>query len=91
LTAMVSYGMFTEKEKVMSHDYDDFDMQAERNIYPWCDDESYDSNYDDHDDFYGESMDYDDYNDDMDGDHDSGMTSAGWGTDEDYGYYGEDY
>lgn len=23
-------------------------------------------------------------NDDMDGDHDSAMTSAGWGTDEDY-------
>lgn len=27
----------------------------------------------------------------MDGDHDSGMTSAGWGTDEDYGFYGEDF
>ena len=25
----------------------------------------------------------------MDGDHDSAMTSAGWGNDEDYGYYGE--
>ena len=46
-----------------------------------------DMNYDDHDDFYGESLDYDDYNDDMDGDHDSAMTSCGWGTDEDYGYY----
>lgn len=52
-----------------------------------------DMNYDDHDDFYGEAMDYDDYNDDMDGDHDSAMTSCGWGTDEDYGYYddGEDF
>lgn len=31
------------------------------------------------------------YNDDyMDGDHDSAMTSIGWGTDEDYGYIGED-
>jgi hypothetical protein len=49
-----------------------------------------DCSYDDHDDFYGESMDYDDYNDDMDGDHDSAMTSAGWGTDEDYGHY-EDF
>jgi len=49
-----------------------------------------DMNYDDHDDFYGEVMDYDDYNDDMDGDHDSAMTSCGWGTDEDYGYFGED-
>lgn len=50
-----------------------------------------DMNYDDHDDFYGESMDYDDYNDDMDGDHDSAMTSCGWGTDEDYGYYDDNY
>jgi hypothetical protein len=23
----------------------------------------------------------------MDGDHDSAMTSCGWGTDEDYGFY----
>ena len=28
---------------------------------------------------------YGDYGDSMDGDHDSAMTSAGWGTDEDYG------
>lgn len=27
---------------------------------------------------------------DMDGDHDSSMASAGFGTDEDYGCYGED-
>ena len=27
-----------------------------------------------------------DYDDSMDGDHDSAMASAGWGTDEDYGY-----
>ena len=40
-----------------------------------------DANYDDYNDFYDDSM---------DGDHDSAMTSAGWGTDEDYGYYGED-
>jgi hypothetical protein len=31
-----------------------------------------------------------DFNDDMDGDFDSAMTSAGFGTDEDYGYYGDD-
>lgn len=30
------------------------------------------------------------YGDDMDGDHDSAMASCGWGTDEDYGYYGGD-
>ena len=77
--------------------------------------------YDDYNDFYGENMDYSDYNDEvfemdgvecghedgfeddemdstyddyyddsMDGDHDSAMTSAGWGTDEDYGCYGDD-
>lgn len=30
------------------------------------------------------------YDDPMDGDHDSAMASAGWGTDEDYGYYGDE-
>lgn len=69
-----------------------------------------DMNYDDHNDFYQECENYndyyidenevdeddddfydDDYDDSMDGDHDSAMESAGWGTDEDYGYYGEDY
>jgi hypothetical protein len=30
----------------------------------------------------------DEPNEDMDGDFDSGMASAGFGTDEDYGYYG---
>ena len=70
----------------MSQDsFDRFDEMAERTIWPWIDDESHDSddaNYDDHDDFFDESM---------DGDHDSAMESAGWGTDEDYGYFGEDY
>ncbi len=28
--------------------------------------------------------------DQMDGDHESALRDAGWGTDEDYGYYGED-
>jgi len=31
-----------------------------------------------------------DYDESMDGDFDSAMTSAGFGTDEDYGYYGSD-
>ncbi len=31
--------------------------------------------------------DEDDYDDSMDGDHDSAMASCGWGTDEDYGCY----
>jgi hypothetical protein len=29
------------------------------------------------------------YDDSMDGDATSALASAGWGTDEDYGYYGE--
>ena len=33
----------------------------------------------------------DEYDDSMDGAHDSAMASAGFGTDEDYGYYGEEY
>ena len=33
----------------------------------------------------------DDINESMDGDFDSAMTSAGFGTDEDYGCFGEDY
>ena len=32
-----------------------------------------------------------DYDDSMDGDWDSGMASAGYGTDEDYGYAGDEY
>ena len=55
--------------------------------------------YDDVEDFYGECMDTDlsDYEveddsfaDSMDGDAESALASAGWGTDEDYGYYGDD-
>jgi hypothetical protein len=35
-------------------------------------------------------LDDDYYDDSMDGDHDSSMASAGWGTDEDYGYFGDE-
>jgi len=38
-----------------------------------------------------DDIDDDSYDDSMDGDFDSAMTSAGWGTDEDYGDYGDDY
>lgn len=44
-----------------------------------------DEGYYEDDEYYDE-----DYDDSMDGDWDTGMASAGWGTDEDYGYYGED-
>jgi hypothetical protein len=32
-----------------------------------------------------------DYDESMDGDFDSAMTSAGWGTDEDYGFASDTY
>ena len=37
-----------------------------------------------------EMAEQDSYDDSMDGDHDSAMASAGFGTDEDYGYYGDE-
>ena len=37
-----------------------------------------------------DAMDADTYDESMDGDFDSAMASAGMGTDEDYGYYGDD-
>ena len=40
------------------------------------------------DNFVASFMDVE-YNESMDGDFDSAMASAGMGTDEDYGYYGE--
>jgi hypothetical protein len=57
-----------------------------------------DMNYDDYNDFYDEDISAEDlgngwndsYDDSMDGDHDSAMESCGWGTDESYGYYGDD-
>ncbi len=73
------------------NDYNDFhdgvDADDRTNDY-WASDD--DLNRDDFNDFTDE----DDYDDSMDGDHESGLASAGWGTDEDYGFYGdynEDY
>ena len=51
-------------------------------------DNAYDEDYYDDEECYIEE-DY--YDDSMDGDFDSAMRDAGWGTDEDYGYYGEDF
>jgi hypothetical protein len=53
--------------------------------------------YDDYNDFYREDEIEEDnvwddsYDDSMDGDFDSAMRDAGYGVDEDYGYYGEDF
>jgi hypothetical protein len=88
--------MFTEKEKVMSHPDPCFDPDNSHEEDGMVSNFT-DYHYDYSDDFYGDEpeMDdndfYDDYDDSMDGDHDSAMESAGWGTDEDYGYYGEDF
>ena len=41
-------------------------------------------------DIIEESTDDSDYDESMDGDFDSGMASAGFGTDEYYGYYGDE-
>ena len=94
-----------DEENTMSQDsFDRFDDMAERTIWPWIDDANYDdhdafcgedsSSYHPDADHEVESQfddSDDDFDDSMDGDHDSAMESAGWGTDEDYGYYGEDY
>ncbi len=55
-----------------------------------CDDDEDEMTQEEYDRVYADVNDYDDS---MDGDFDSGMASAGYGTDEDYGYYGgnEDY
>lgn len=58
---------------------DEHDMMQESILWPWIDDPSCDAS--DEDNYCDESM---------DGDHDSAMESCGWGTDEDYGYYGGD-
>ena len=54
---------------------------------------AYDTNFNDYMDACDidtDDLDEDsDYDDSMDGDFDSAMASAGYGTDEDYGYYGD--
>ena len=52
-------------------------------------DEELEDRMDDAHEEYNDPDDY--YNDSMDGDFDTAMRDAGFGTDEDYGYYGEDY
>jgi hypothetical protein len=68
---------------------DEHDMMAEQQLYPWLDDPSCDASCDPSDeDNYDPDADADPG--DMDGDHESGFSSAGWGTDESYGFYGDD-
>jgi hypothetical protein len=67
--------------------FDRFDDMAERTIWPHCDDY-----HDDTVDPYWNDED-DGYDDNMDGDFDSAMRDAGFGTDENYGTYdsGDDW
>ena len=74
-------GMYFENDDV---DDEMFYGEDSAGYHPDADHEI-ESQFDDADDEY---YDDDDYNDMMDGDFDSGMASAGHGTDEDYGYYG---
>jgi len=70
----------------MPNDYEE--MEQESRLYPWIDDQGQEWDVEIEDEDWNDDEDWDD---EMDGDWDSGMSSAGWGTDEDYGYYGEDF
>ena len=53
-------------------------------------DDEMNPDYDDHDDFhYGEDISADDIENMWDEEGDESMDSCGWGTDEDYGNFGE--
>lgn len=70
-------------------DYNDFFDEDSSNYHPDAEHEI--STHVDYDENEEDDVWNDDYDDSMDGDFDSAMRDAGWGTDEDYGYYGEDY
>ena len=70
----------TPSENIYRSDYDEIDGLVD--VEGYCD-EMMEGVDDYHEDDY--------YDDSMDGDFDSVMRDAGFGTDEDYGYYGEDY
>jgi len=86
----------TPGNNIYNSDYDEIDGLVD--VEGYCDEmiegfSEYDEELEDRmDDAHEEYNDPDDYYDDsMDGDFDSAMRDAGFGTDEDYGYYGEDY
>ena len=60
---------------------DEHDMMAEQQLYPWLDDPSCDPSCDASDE---DNYDCDADPGDMDGDHESGFSSAGWGVEESY-------
>ena len=66
-----------------NYDYSD-------DFYGECED--YNDYYIEENDAYedeDENEDVDGFDDSLDGDHESGLASCGWGTDEDYGHYGD--
>ena len=72
-----------EDDDMNYDDYNDFYGEG-------LDYDDYNDGRDDYDDENSGEIDWhDEIDDSMDGDHDSAMTSAGWGTDEDYGHYGD--
>lgn len=76
---------FTAAEEAEYNAYFDATEAARENDeYEW-DGSRMDDEYEDY--YADEDSDIDES---MDGDFDSAMRDAGWGTDEDYGYYGDD-
>ncbi len=76
----------------MAYNYDDYEAfygEDSASYHPDADHEIA-SQFDEEEEENEDEEWSDDYDDSMDGDHESGLASAGWGTDEDYGYYGED-
>lgn len=76
--------------------FDDFDNGMEINEIAGADREEYNEWLDRVDAEFDDDMMYDDdgeweIDDAMDGDHESALASAGWGTDEDYGLYSDEY
>jgi hypothetical protein len=87
------YNQRKKRSNLMSHpdplhDYeneleDDIDMDDDDSDYG-----GFDSELERQNDIYESDDDFDDEDDSMDGDHESALASAGFGTDEDYGSYG---
>ena len=76
----------TPSDNIYRSDYDDVDGIVDVDGYG---EDAYNDGWDVDD--YEDGYEDDYYDDSMDGDFDSAMRDAGFGTDEDYGYYGEDY
>ncbi len=74
----------------MPYDPDSAFEDAHEGFYPQPPEGEDDCYCGDEEEYDEEDGDGEEFDDSMDGDFDSGMSSAGFGTDEDYGYYGCD-